>query len=132
MGAEAEAVAEAEAAREAEAEAAREAHAAREAEAALLDLHWSYLVHREHDSLKGWHAALVRRRMEGCGEVLTRQDGKYWWGSLNHHIAGAGGAVTIPASATSIGGGAFAACSGLTSVTFPASVTSSGDAPFYD
>jgi hypothetical protein len=39
--------------------------------------------------------------------------------------------VTIPASVTSIGFGAFGECSGLTSVTIPASVTSIGDYVFY-
>ena len=29
----------------------------------LLDLHLSYFVHRERNSLKGWHAELLRR----CG-----------------------------------------------------------------
>jgi hypothetical protein len=38
--------------------------------------------------------------------------------------------VTIPASVTSIGSGAFYGCSGLTSVTIPASVTSIGDGAF--
>ena len=98
--------------------------------APLLDVVRDYLACRASSELKGWHAALVRGWMEGCGEVLTRQDGEYWQGSLNHHIAGARGAVTIPTSATSIGGGAFAACSGLTSVTIPDSVTSIGEAVF--
>ena len=47
------------------------------------------------------------------------------------------GAVTIPSSlggkpVTSIGGGAFYGCSGLTSVTIPDGVTSIGDCVFYD
>ena len=39
--------------------------------------------------------------------------------------------VTIPASVTSIGDYAFYGCTGLTSVTIPASVTSIGDYAFY-
>ncbi|MCR5157867.1 MAG: leucine-rich repeat protein [Prevotella sp.] len=38
--------------------------------------------------------------------------------------------TTIPSSVTSIGGGAFYGCSGLTSVTIPNSVTSIGDCAF--
>ena len=94
--------------------------------APLLDVVRDYLACRAKSELKGWHAAMVRGWMEGCGEVLTRQEGEYWWKSLGHHITGAGGAVTIPASVISISGGAFAACSGLTSVAIPASVTSIG------
>ena len=40
--------------------------------------------------------------------------------------------VTIPNSVTSIGGGAFNCCSGLTSVTIPNSVTSIGSEAFYE
>ena len=40
--------------------------------------------------------------------------------------------VTIPNSVTSIGGGAFYECSGLTSVTIPNSVTSIGERAFYE
>ena len=39
-------------------------------------------------------------------------------------------AYTIPNSVTSIGGGAFNSCTGLTSITIPASVTSIGDVAF--
>ena len=39
--------------------------------------------------------------------------------------------LVIPNSVTSIGGGAFSSCSGLTSVTIPNSVTSIGDYAFY-
>ena len=39
--------------------------------------------------------------------------------------------VNIPNSVTSIGGGAFSGCSGLTSVTIPNSVTSIGEYAFY-
>ena len=41
------------------------------------------------------------------------------------------GAIVIPNSVTSIGGGAFEGCRGLTSVTIPNSVTSIGDSAFY-
>ena len=40
--------------------------------------------------------------------------------------------TTIPNSVTSIGYGAYAGCSGLTSITIPNSVTSIGDYAFYD
>ena len=40
--------------------------------------------------------------------------------------------TTIPNSVTSIGGAAFAGCSGLTSVTIPNSVTSIGEHAFYN
>ena len=43
---------------------------------------------------------------------------------------GAGGDVTIPESITSIGGYAFAGCSGLTGVTIPNNVTSIGEGAF--
>ena len=43
---------------------------------------------------------------------------------------GISGNVTIPASVTSIGSGAFAGCTGLTGVTIPASVTSIGQYAF--
>ena len=39
--------------------------------------------------------------------------------------------MTIPASVTSIREGAFSGCSGLTSVTIPSSVTSIGSDAFY-
>ena len=39
--------------------------------------------------------------------------------------------ITIPNSATSIGGSAFRGCTGLTSITIPNSVTSIGDHAFY-
>lgn len=39
--------------------------------------------------------------------------------------------ITIPNSVTSIGGSAFSGCSGLTSVTIPNSVTSIGEGAFY-
>ncbi len=40
--------------------------------------------------------------------------------------------ITIPNSVTSIGSGAFSGCSSLTSITIPNSVTSIGWAAFYD
>ena len=45
--------------------------------------------------------------------------------------SGAGGAVTIPSSVTTIGNNAFYGCSGLTSVTIGNSVTSIGSSAFY-
>ena len=44
----------------------------------------------------------------------------------------ASGAITIPASVTSIGGAAFAGCTSLTSITIPASVTSIGNYAFVE
>ena len=46
--------------------------------------------------------------------------------ALIQYPAGRTGAYTIPSSVTSISGGAFSACRGLTSVTIPSSVTSIG------
>jgi hypothetical protein len=45
---------------------------------------------------------------------------------------GKGSSYTIPAKVTSIGAGAFAGCSSLTSVTIPAGVTGIGDGAFND
>ena len=45
--------------------------------------------------------------------------------------AGISGAVTIPASVTSIGNGAFQNCANLTGVTIPNSVTSIGNTAFF-
>jgi hypothetical protein len=46
--------------------------------------------------------------------------------------AGKGGDYAIPSSVTGIGNGAFAYCSGLTSITIPSSVTGIGPAAFYE
>ena len=55
--------------------------------------------------------------------LLLSKDGKML-------IHGVNGAVTIPGSVTSIGGGAFSGSSGLTSVTIPGSVTRIGEGAF--
>lgn len=51
--------------------------------------------------------------------------------SVNNKDINPDGSVTIPASVTSIGGGAFAGCHGLTSVSIPYSVSSIGIHAFY-
>ena len=50
--------------------------------------------------------------------------------TLIQYPEGEAGSYTIPTSVTSIGDGAFAACSSLTSVVIPSRVTSIGDEAF--
>jgi hypothetical protein len=50
--------------------------------------------------------------------------------TLIEYPGGVAGAYTIPGSVTSIGSGAFASCSGLTSISIPSSVTSIEDGAF--
>ena len=62
-------------------------------------------------------------RYSSSNGLLLTKDGTTLFQGVN-------GAVTIPHGVTSIGGHAFAGCSGLTGVTIPAGVTSIGSSAF--
>ena len=100
----------------------------------MIDLHGDYLRCRGKSDMEGWHAALLRGWMEGCGGALERVG--YWktrvgaGTAVAHHVHGSGGVVVIPGCVTSIGRDAFADCTSLASVTIPESLTSIGDGAF--
>ena len=101
----------------------------------MIDLHGDFLRCRGKSDMEGWHAALLRGWMEGCGGALERvgywkPENVYEGGAVAHHVHGSGGVVVIPGCVTSIGGGAFAGCTSLASVTIPESVTSIGERAF--
>ena len=70
--------------------------------------------------------------VNGSGIYSTLENGKMLIKNSNELAAypSASGAVTLPASVTSIGSYAFSSCSSLASVTIPGSVTSIGYAAF--
>ena len=65
----------------------------------------------------------------GC-KALADRNGFVIVRNVLDSYEGKGKSITIPASVTTIGDGAFAECSSLTSISIPASVTTIGDGAF--
>ena len=80
-------------------------------------------------------SSLTAIEVDGTNNDFSSRDGILFNKAqtiLIQYPGGKAGTYTIPSSVTSIGGGAFDSCNGLTSVTIPESVTSIGDYAFSD
>jgi len=78
----------------------------------------------------GYCSGLVKILVAAGNKYYTSENGVLFNKSMTEIVAYPGGKseshYTIPSSVTSIGGGAFCGCEGLTSVTIPSGVTSIG------